>query len=48
MRHADAAPRYLGVLLALNVTYRVVRLLKQAKNLDHYDYGTHFNPFIIR
>jgi len=32
----------------LPVSYRVVRLLKQAENLDHYDYDTNFNPFVIR
>jgi queuosine precursor transporter len=32
----------------LPVSYKVVHLLKQAENLDHYDYSTNFNPFIIR
>jgi hypothetical protein len=32
----------------LPVSCRVVHVLKQAENLDHYDYGTNFNPFILR
>ena len=35
-------------IVMLPVTYRVVRLLKHSENLDHYDYGTDFNPFIMR
>ncbi|QBR04286.1 VUT family protein (plasmid) [Paraburkholderia pallida] len=42
------AIKVLVEIAMLPVSYRVVRLLKQAENLDHYDYGTNFNPFIIR
>src|SRR4030042_305543 len=30
------------------VTYAVVRWLKRVEGVDHYDYGTDFNPFVIR
>jgi queuosine precursor transporter len=34
-------------VVMLPVTYRVVRLLKNLENVDHYDRGTDFNPFIV-
>jgi hypothetical protein len=30
------------------VTYRVVRALKRAEQVDWYDRGTNFNPFALR
>jgi uncharacterized integral membrane protein (TIGR00697 family) len=30
------------------VTYKVVRWLKRMEGVDHYDYGTNFNPFLLR
>jgi len=32
----------------LPVSYRVVRYLKRAEGVDHYDYETDFNPFLVR
>jgi hypothetical protein len=30
------------------VTYGIVRSLKKAEREDHYDYGTNFNPFLVK
>jgi hypothetical protein len=30
------------------VTYAVVNWLKRVEGEDYYDYGTDFNPFVIR
>jgi hypothetical protein len=30
------------------VTYRIVRSLKRAENVDWYDRDTNFNPFALR
>jgi queuosine precursor transporter len=30
------------------VTYAVVRWLKRVEGVDHYDYGTDFNPFVLK
>jgi len=30
------------------VTYAVVKFLKRAEEVDHYDYDTNFNPFQVR
>jgi queuosine precursor transporter len=32
----------------LPVSYRVVAFLKRAEAVDHYDYDTNFNPFLMR
>jgi len=32
----------------LPITYVVVRFLKNAESVDYYDYGTDFNPFLLR
>jgi queuosine precursor transporter len=35
-------------VVMLPVSYRVVRFLKRAEGVDHYDYDTNFNPFLVR
>jgi uncharacterized integral membrane protein (TIGR00697 family) len=35
-------------VVMLPITYAVVRYLKRAEGTDHYDYGTDFNPFVLR
>jgi queuosine precursor transporter len=35
-------------VVLLPVTYIVVRFLKSAESIDYYDYGTDFNPFLLR
>jgi queuosine precursor transporter len=35
-------------VIMLPITYVVVRFLKNAESVDHYDYGTNFNPFLLR
>ena len=35
-------------VLMLPVSYCVVRFLKRAEGVDHYDYDTNFNPFLVR
>ena len=34
-------------VIMLPVTYRVVRVLKHLEDIDYYDRGTNFNPFIM-
>jgi queuosine precursor transporter len=34
-------------VVMLPVSYFVVRLLKRAEAIDHYDYDTNFNPFLM-
>jgi queuosine precursor transporter len=35
-------------VVMLPVSYCVVRFLKRAEGVDHYDYDTNFNPFLVR
>lgn len=35
-------------VVMLPVSYAVVRFLKRAEAIDHYDYDTNFNPFLVR
>ena len=35
-------------VVMLPLTYVVVRFLKDAEHVDHYDYGTRFNPLLFR
>jgi uncharacterized integral membrane protein (TIGR00697 family) len=35
-------------VVMLPVSYCVVRFLKRAEGVDHYDYDTNFNPFLLR
>jgi len=35
-------------VIATPLTYVVVRSLKRYEGIDHYDYGTDFNPFALR
>jgi queuosine precursor transporter len=35
-------------VVMLPVSYCVVRFLKRAEGVDHYDYETNFNPFLVR
>ena len=35
-------------VVVLPIGYAVVRRLKEAEGLDHYDYDTNFNPFLLR
>ena len=35
-------------VVMLPVYYCVVRFLKRAEGVDHYDYDTNFNPFLVR
>ena len=35
-------------VVMLPVSYRVVAFLKRAEAVDHYDYDTNFNPFLMR
>jgi queuosine precursor transporter len=35
-------------IVMLPITYAVVRFLKDAEGVDHYDYDTNFNPFLVR
>lgn len=32
-------------IIALPITYKVIKALKHAEGLDTFDHGTHFNPF---
>lgn len=45
---AGWAIKVLVEVAMLPVSYRVVRWLKQAEDLDYYDYDTNFNPFVLR
>jgi uncharacterized integral membrane protein (TIGR00697 family) len=44
---ANYALKVLWEILATPLTYRVVRALKNAEQVDHYDYGTNFTPFSL-
>jgi|SRR5579863_7573749 len=35
-------------VVMLPASYRAVRFLKRAEAVDHYDYDTNFNPFLVR
>jgi len=35
-------------VIALPITYRVIKYLKHKEGLDTYDRGTNFNPFLLR
>jgi len=35
-------------VVMLPLTYAVVRFLKDTEHVDHYDYGTRFNPLVLR
>lgn len=35
-------------ILFTPITYRAVRFLKKAESEDYYDYGTNFNPFVVK
>lgn len=35
-------------VLATPITYKIVAFLKKAEGVDHYDYNTKFNPFLLR
>lgn len=35
-------------VVMLPLSYRVVRFLKRAEGIDHYDHDTNFNPFLVR
>jgi uncharacterized integral membrane protein (TIGR00697 family) len=39
--------KVLVTVVMLPFTYGVVRFLKNAESVDHYDYGTNFNPFLL-
>ncbi len=34
--------------IATPITYRIVNFLKEEEGIDVYDYGTNFNPFLLR
>ena len=34
-------------VVMLPLSYRVVRFLKRAEGIDHYDHDTNFNPFLV-
>jgi queuosine precursor transporter len=34
-------------VVMLPVSYAVVRFLKRSEAVDHYDYDTNFNPFLV-
>jgi uncharacterized integral membrane protein (TIGR00697 family) len=40
--------KVLVAIVMLPITYGVVWFLKSAESVDHYDYGTNFNPFLLR
>jgi len=42
------AAKVIVEVLMLPLSYRVVRFLKRAEGVDHYDYDTNFNPFLAR
>ena len=42
------AAKVLVEVVMLPVTYVVVRFLKIVESVDYYDYGTDFNPFLLR
>jgi uncharacterized integral membrane protein (TIGR00697 family) len=42
------AAKVIVEVVMLPVSYRVVRYLKRAEGVDHYDYETDFNPFLVR
>ncbi len=35
-------------IIALPVTYQVIKMIKRAEGLDTYDHGTNFNPFALK
>lgn len=35
-------------IIALPVTYKVIKLIKKAEGLDTYDHGTKLNPFLLK
>jgi uncharacterized integral membrane protein (TIGR00697 family) len=35
-------------IIALPITYKVIRLIKRAEGLDTYDHGTKLNPFALK
>ena len=48
MRHTDAPPRYLGVLLALNVTFLLVSDFTGSRIIAIFGVGVSGNNFAIR
>jgi uncharacterized integral membrane protein (TIGR00697 family) len=42
------AAKVLVEVVMLPLTYVVVRFLKDTEHVDHYDYGTRFNPLLLR
>jgi uncharacterized integral membrane protein (TIGR00697 family) len=40
--------KVLWEVVATPFTYKIVNFLKRVENEDYYDYGTDFNPFILR
>ena len=42
------AAKVLVEVVMLPMTYVVVRFLKTTEHIDHYDYETDFNPFLVR
>jgi len=42
------AAKVLVEVVMLPLTYVVVRFLKETEHVDHYDYGTRFNPLLLR
>lgn len=42
------AAKVIVEVVMLPVSYGVVRYLKRAEGIDHYDNGTNFNPFLVR
>lgn len=41
------ALKVLVEVIMIPLTYRIVRVLKHLENVDYYDRGTNFNPFIM-
>ncbi len=35
-------------VIATPITYKLVKFLKKKEGMDHYDYATNFNPFILK
>ena len=44
---AGTAAKTAWEIIALPVTYPIVRYLKKIEGVDHYDRATNFNPFIV-
>jgi queuosine precursor transporter len=42
------AAKVLVEVVMLTLTYVVVRFLKDTEHVDHCDYGTRFNPLLLR